>query len=71
MDCVNQIIMRAIGTTKYAVHNITGWMRIVCVCHSDPTIKWERLEEEKEEVSGVFVYLKVHRIRIRIRNSFI
>ena len=49
MDCVNQD-MRAIGTTKDEVHNITGWMILFSVCHSDPTIKWERLEEEKEEV---------------------
>ena len=30
MDCVNQD-MRAIGTTKYEVHDRTGWRRIVSV----------------------------------------
>ena len=42
-DCVNRD-MRAIGTTKYEVHDKTGWRRI-----SDPTIKWERLEDEDDE----------------------
>ena len=45
MDCVNRD-MRAIGTTKDEVHDRTGWRRIVC--RSDPTTKWERLEEEEK-----------------------
>ena len=60
MDGRCQLDMRAIGTTTYEVHNITGWMRIVSVCQSDPTIKWERLEGEKEEVYEWCVHLKVH-----------
>ena len=44
MDCVNRD-MRAIATTKYEVHDRTGWRRIVSAA-ATPTTKWERLEEE-------------------------
>ena len=43
MDCVNRE-MRAIGITKYEVHDITGWN---CVCRSDPITKWDQIEEEE------------------------
>ena len=44
------IYERAIGTTKEEVHDRTGWRRIVSlsICRSDPTTKWERLEEGEE-----------------------
>ena len=37
--------MRTIVTTKYEVN----WLDENNVCRSEPTMKWERLEEEEEE----------------------
>ena len=45
-DCVNRD-MRAIGTTKDGSPR-QNWLEENCVCRSDPTTKWERLEEDEE-----------------------
>ena len=46
MDCVNRD-MRAIGTTKDEVHDITCWRRSNVSVAATHTTKWERLEEEE------------------------
>ena len=46
MDCVNRD-MRAIGTTKDEVHDITCWRRSTVSVAATHTTKWERLEEEE------------------------
>ena len=43
VDFVNSD-MRAIGMTKYEVHDRTGWRRIVS--DGATSIKWDRVEEE-------------------------
>ena len=46
MDCVN-LDTRAIGTTKVEVHD-KNWLEENCVCRSNATIKWKRLEREED-----------------------
>ena len=36
-----------IRMTEDEVHD---WLEENCVCHGDPTIKWEQLEEKRDEV---------------------
>ena len=49
---------RAIRTTEEEVHGRTGQN---CVCRNDPTIKWERLDEESSlDLTKTFLHEAVN-----------